>query len=174
MKNKIGLTFAITTLIVGCSTAPYKAPQSQIDLYFDNIKLLPQGGEVEHINYGKMKASQDPYTKDYDECQNESFKGKSFLFGTREVSNPKHLAQFSNDFMLHIITAYTKNSGLGALAGSMAATSGSTPNTNHSKYRHTIFDDKSILSNLNGITKLEDATLECVKAKGWVYIQTKK
>ena len=181
MKYKIALTFALSSLIVGCSTAPYIAPQSQIDSYFDNIKLLPQGGEVEHINYGRMKATQEPYTKDYDECQSVSFKGKSFLFGTREVSNPKHLAQFSNDYMVQIITAmiaYKKSSGSGAHAGAMAATSVSTgstiQNTNYTQYSNTIFDDKSILSNLKGINELEEATLECVKAKGWVYIQTKK
>jgi GTP:adenosylcobinamide-phosphate guanylyltransferase len=181
MRNKIVLTSALSVLIVGCSTTPYKAPQSQVDSYFDNITLSPQGGEVEHKNHGRMKATEKPYAKDYDECQGESFKGKSFLFGTREVSNPKHLTQFSNDYLQQIVTAmlaYKNSSGSGAHAGAMAATSVATgssmPSTNYTQYSKTIFDDKEILSNLNGINDLEKATLECVKAKGWVYIETKK
>ena len=181
MIKRIILISVLSSFMMGCSTAPYKAPQSQIDFYFDNMKFTPQGGEVEHKNYGKMKATENPYAKDYDQCQEESFKGKSFLFGTREVSNPKQLSQFSSDYLKEILTAllaYKNSAGSGAHAGAMAATAVSTgaavPNTNYKQYSKSIFDDKQILSNQSGINELEKNTLECVKAKGWSYIEAKK
>ncbi|MEY4589559.1 MAG: hypothetical protein RL497_1635 [Pseudomonadota bacterium] len=181
MTKKIILTSVLSTFVFGCSTAPYKAPQSQIDSYFDSMKISPQGGEVEHKNHGKIKTTENPYAKDYDLCEEESFKGKYFLFGAREVSNSKQLSQFSSDYLKEMVKAflaYKNTSGSGAHAGAMAATSVSAgaavQNTNDKQYNKSIFDDKQLLLNLKGINELEERTLECVKAKGWSYIETKK
>ena len=181
MIKKILLTSVLGVFVAGCSTAPYKAPQSQIDTYFDNMKISPQGGEVEHKNHGRMKATENPYAADYDQCQVEAFKGRSFLFGTREVNNPKQLSQFSSDYLKELFKTYMaikNSSGSGAHAGAMAASAVSTgtsmSNSNIKQYTRTIFDDKEVLSNLNGINELETNTLDCIKSKGWSYIEAKK
>lgn len=181
MSKKLVATSALCALMIGCATAPYQAPQAQIDAYFDNMKISPFVGEVEHTSHGKIKTTDKAYVTDYDQCQTQSFNGQSFLFGTREVKDPKQLTQFSDDYIKEVLAAIfavRSGSGSGAHAGAMAATSVSTgtpmQHTNYNQYKKTIFDDKQVLSNIKGINDLEAKTLECVKAKGWVFVADKK
>lgn len=181
MTKKILLTSVLSAVLFGCSTTPYVAPQAQIDAYFDNMKIAPQAGEVEHKDHGKMKATENPYAADYNQCQEEAFKGNSFLFGSREVTNPKQLSQASSDYMKEIFTAflaYKNGSGSAAHAGATVATAVSSgtalPNANYKQPSKTIFEDKQILSNIKVISGLETKTLECAKAKGWSYVSAKK
>lgn len=181
MSKKLVGTSVFCALLFGCSTAPYQAPQAQIDTYFDNMKISPFVGEVEHKDHGKIKTTEQAYVVDYDQCQTENFQGKSFVFGAREVKDPKQLTQFSDDYLKEVLSAllaYRNSSGSGAFAGAMAATSVSTgtpmPSTNHTQYKKSIFDDKQVLSNIKGINDLEAKTLDCVKSKGWIFVADKK
>ncbi len=136
----------------------HKASQAQIDNYFDNIRIRANVGQVHNDKYGTFKASQDPFKTDYDACQSKQYEGKSFVFGTREISDPKKLNQFSHDYFVEYLR----------LVSSIGKPSARTINTK------SIFYDERFSEIANNINKIDSKVLDCVKAKGWKYLSDKK
>jgi hypothetical protein len=177
MKKKI-LFISSFVLLVGCKSTPYQASQPEINNYFENQTVKLQAGEVEHKDHGKILATSEPYTTEFNECQKESFSGQSFMFGSLNVSDPKKLEQFSFDYMKKLVDAlFSNDKKSSAHAGTMAAlsvTSGVKPTYQSNYNARTIFDDKKLTSNIEAINVFSSKTLDCVKAKGWTYISKKK
>jgi len=177
--KRILITASVITLLAGCKTTPYIAPQNNIDDYFNNIVIKPQSGEVNHPNHGEMLATSEPYALDYDQCQEKVFEGQSFMFGTLKVSDPKKLNQFSFDYLKATVATLfgNKKGSSAAYAGASAAVSvstGTTPTYNYATTSKSLFRDKSLTDNLKDINKLSSQTLDCVRNKGWSYISKKK
>ena len=100
------------------------------------------------------------------------------MFGTLKVNDPKQLNQFSFDYMKETIAVLfgNKKSNSAAYAGASAAiavSSGTTPTYNYKATSKSLFSDKSLTDNIQGISKLSSQTLDCVKNKGWSYISKK-
>lgn len=156
MKSKL-LLISTVFLLSACKSTPneFKASQSDINEYFENQVLKPQNGNVEHSEYGRMAATMKPYTTDFNECQTEAFSGKSFMFAELEISDPKKLNQYSDDYLMHLVSFIIPKNG------------------RRNVTIKPIFDDKSFKSTLDGIHVLTKKTLDCVKNKGWIYLTNK-
>ncbi|MPY24687.1 hypothetical protein FM037_12485 [Shewanella psychropiezotolerans] len=156
MKSKLLLSSLI--LLCACKPTPYvsKTSQSDINKYFEKQVIKPQGGEVEHIKYGKMAATQEPYATDYNECQNQSFLGKFFMFGELKISDPKKLYQYSMDSLMYQLAFSFPELGLSDIT------------------TNPIFEDKEFKRTLDEINLLTSKALICVENKGWIYLSQKK
>jgi hypothetical protein len=83
-----------------------------------------------------------------------SFSGTSFTFGDLTISDSKKLVQYSNDHLMHQISfLLSKRKKIGF---------------------KPIFEDSQFKPSLDRIHELNSTTLDCVKSKGWVYINKKK
>lgn len=157
MKSKL-LLLSSVVLLSACKSTPYviKASQSDINKYFKEQTLKPQNGNVEHSKYGKIPATEEPYKTEYNECLNQSFSGKTFVFGEIEISDPQKLKQYSNDHLMHQLSFLISKNG------------------RRDATIKPIFDDQSFKPTLESIRVLTSKTLDCVKSKGWVYLSNKK
>ncbi|RJE77049.1 hypothetical protein BGP78_02040 [Pseudoalteromonas sp. MSK9-3] len=154
MKKTLIILSAVA-MVSACKTTPInQASDSEVQKYFQNLEIKPQNGSVKHIKFGQIKATEEPYATEYNECQNEAFAGKVFTFGTVEVTNPKKLSQYSDDSLirdLKFILAKRKDVSI-----------------------KPVFDDPRFKSNLEQIRELKRKTLECVKKAGWSYLSNKE
>lgn len=161
MKTKATLLILFSSLSA-CVTQPElikpdTSPEAnkEIELYFNSQEFWPQNGEVEHAKHGRMAATVEPYLSDYTICQREVFSGKSFVFGSLTISDPKKLRQFVNDFHINLLAHKLPDS-----------------DERRQDAIKQIFYHPSFFENYKKIGPLVPRTVDCVKEKGWTYLKS--
>jgi len=153
MISKLLLLSALILLIM---SKPAIASQTDIENYFEKQPVKIQNGEVEHAKYGRMAATESPYSSEYNQCEDEIFSEKSFTFGEQKISDPNKLNSFVDDYFVHTIALSYPES------------------KERDLYVKPIFYDPKFNANYEEINQLISKTLECVKRKGWSYVKSTK
>jgi hypothetical protein len=168
------------------SAEPFTATEADFDFYFSHQVINYLREEYSHEQYGVVSSNKEPFISDNNSCAQAAFSGKSFVFGTRTISDLDVLSQMNRDKTIYFFNIFMEfgrilTSGSGALAGSRSAVAISTGNTSNidqiSENRvseQSIFEDQSVVTKIEQINELDEKRSECVKAKGWSYIEKKK